>query len=257
MIPRKIAGAAVIAACTFALCAGVCSCSGGSPAGLSPEENVAQAKDWANSLERDALAALADEGVIAPAADNAALFEDVFEFENRDQIVYQDAQAGQALEGYFALDGKVIICSNTGEAGNAPHVAYLDSLAEEDEAGNALPLFRPNQYGKAESTLIYLGDSYEILMDGVDYDAFANSLAKCDYLIAYDAIDTEVRENYYVGGADRVTVTTIAVIFDVRNRKVAHIEVIGSDTPNGSKEGPRGKLLDEDLARYLNTLLKR
>ena len=93
-------------------------------------------------------------------------------------------------------------------------------------------------------------------MDGVDYDAFANSPAECDYLIAYDAIDTEVRENYYVGGADRVTVTTIAVIFDVRNRKVVHIEVIGSNTPNGSKEGPRGEFLDEDLARYLNTLLK-
>ena len=252
----RIAKVAALAACIIALCMGACACAGGTPAGLSPEENVKQAKDWAGALERDAIAALAEEGTIAPVAEDAELFDGVFEFENLDKIVYRDAQAGQALEGDFALDGKVIICSNTGSAGDSPHVAYLDSLAEEDDKGNALPLFRPNRYGTAESTLPYLGDSYDTLMDGVDYDAFANSLAECDYLIAYDAIDTEVRENYYVGGADRVTVTTIAVIFDARNRKVAHIEVIGSDTPNGAKEGPSGKLLDEELASYLNALLK-
>lgn len=247
----------VVALCAVLAAAALVACSGSPLSKLSAEENVAQANGWAKGLMLDAFSSLAADGVIKPIPDNPALIDDVLDFENPEAIAYRDTQAGQALEGDFSLKSgsKVILCSTT-LSSDMPHVAHLDDLEDEDEEGNALPLFRPNRFGKAESTLPYLGDSYDTLMDGVSYDTFANSLVECDYLIAYDAIDTYVREEYYVGGIDRTTVTTVVVVFDARNRTVAHIEVIGSDTPNGVHEGPSGELLSEDLARYLNALLK-
>ena len=239
------------------------ACSSNSLGSLSPEESIEMADEWAGQLEHDALDALAQEGVIASVAEDAALLDDVFDFElmgdttRAFDIVFQDMEAGQALEGDYALDAgsKVVLCSNTLQ-GTIPHVAYNDDLVGENDEGDVLPLFRPNRYGTAESTLPYLGDAYDALMDGISPDVFANSLAECDYLIVYDAIDSYVRENYYVGDIDRTTVTTIAVVFDARSRTVAHIEVIGSDTPNGVHEGPSGELLADDLAHYLNALLK-
>ena len=247
----------VVALCAVLAVVAFVACSGSPLSKLSAEENVAQADGWAKGLMLDAFSALAADDVIDPVPDSPILFDNMLKFENPETIAYKDAQAGQALEGDFSLKpgSKVILCSTT-LTSDKPHVAYLDGLEGEDEEGNALPLFRPNRFGKAESTLPYLGDSYDTLMDGVSYDTFANSLVECNYLITYDAIDTYVREEYYVGGIDRTTVTTVAVVFDAHNRTVAHIEVIGSDTPNGVHEGPSGELLSEDLARYLNALLK-
>lgn len=247
----------VVALCAVFAVVALVACGGSSLAKLSSEDNVAQANGWAKGVVLDAFSSLAADGVIKPMPDSPILLDEVLEFENPEAIAYKDAQAGQALEGDFSLKpgSKVILCSTT-LSSDEPHVGYLDGLEGEDEEGNALPLFRPNRFGKAESTLPYLGDSYDTLMEGVSYDTFANGLAECDYLIAYDAIDTYVRKEYYVGGIDRTTVTTVAVVFDARNHTVAHIEVIGSDTPDGVHEGPSGELLSEDLARYLNALLK-
>lgn len=217
------------------------------------EKDIARYNEWADDVVCDALNNLADDGVIAEPAGDATYLQEAFEYYHND-IAFLDKEAGNELSGNYRLpEGKVIM-------------GWFDSITS--DAAHSTEVFYANgNWGPAdhnEPTLFYpqsmfgVFDQY-IMQDAlrdVPTDAFANSIDECDYLIVFDAVDSSIKEKYYAGGYDRISVTTLALVIDVNRGKVVHIENVGTDTPGDYQvTNNSGSMLKQKLAEYLDGLL--
>ena len=216
------------------------------------DKEVEQFDAWADDTVRNALAKLADEGVIESFDRDAFLLRDAFQYKGSSDgyvIVFSDEAAGKELSGSYKLpEGKVIV-GNFDYYDGVACVAYADgNWGSKDKR----TLFRP------ESLFGYF-DQYQMsdAFTDVPVTTFANRIDECDYLVLFDGVLTHVDEDYYNNVYDRKVVTTFVLVIDVKQGKVVHIENVGTDAP-----GPRvkldeasGKVLYDDLAAYLNDLL--
>ena len=217
------------------------------------EKDIARYNEWADDVVCDALNNLADDGVIAEPAGDATYLQEAFEYYH-DDIAFLDKEAGNELSGNYSLpEGKVIM-------------GWFDSITS--DAAHSTEVFYANgNWGPAdhnEPTLFYpqsmfgVFDQY-IMQDAlrdVPTDAFADSIDECDYLIVFDAVDSNIKEKYYAGGYDRISVTTLALVIDVNRGKVVHIENVGTDTPGDYQvTNNSGSMLKQKLAEYLDGLL--
>ena len=217
------------------------------------EKDIARYNEWADDVVCDALNNLADDGVIAEPAGDATYLQEAFEYYH-DDIAFLDKEAGNELSGNYSLpEGKVIMGwfdSITSDAAHSTEVFYANGNwgpADHDEP----TLFYPQ-------SMFGVFDQY-IMQDAlrdVPTDAFANSIDECDYLIVFDAVDSSIKEKYYAGGYDRISVTTLALVIDVNRGKVVHIENVGTDTPGDYQvTNNSGSMLKQKLAEYLDGLL--
>jgi len=84
------------------------------------------------------------------------------------------------------------------------------------------------------------------------YDVpFANERAECDYLILYAGLTSKVDEEFYMGGVDRVTTTTLVFVINVATREIVHIECIGVDCPEATTDHTRGYTKVSDAENYM------
>ena len=217
------------------------------------DADIALYDEWADTTVCDALNNLADEGVIAQPPSDAEYLGEAFEYSNND-IAFLDEEAGEELSGSYSLPaGKVIIGSFDSIVSESAHstiVFYADGTWGSNEDGE-LTLFYP------ESMFGYF-DMYQMhdALTDVPIDAFANSIDECDYLIVFDGVTSEVEEDFYMGGWDRETTTTLALIIDAKQGKIVHIENVGSDTPPSMQaDSTAGEMLRSELAEYLHDLL--
>ena len=86
-------------------------------------------------------------------------------------------------------------------------------------------------------------------------DRFADSQDGCRYVVAYLGVISRVDEAYYMGGADRRSVTTLVVVMDLRTREFVHIHVVGTDIPEPVTEVPVGSTMDAEARAYMLGLL--
>ena len=217
------------------------------------EKDIARYNEWADDVVCDALNNLADDGVIAEPAGDATYLQEAFEYYHND-IAFLDKEAGNELSGNYSLPkGKVIM-------------GWFDPITS-DAAHSTKVFYANGNWGPAdhdEPTLFYpqsmfgVFDQY-IMQDAlrdVPTDAFADSIDECDYLIVFDAVDSSIKEKYYAGGYDRISVTTLALVIDVNRGKVVHIENVGTDTPGDYQvTNNSGSMLKQKLAEYLDGLL--
>ena len=228
------------------------------PKKLSKDE-LRQNNEWADAAVRAALDKLAADGVIAAPKSDAETLVEMFEFEpvgDGYDIDYLNEEAGKDLCASYALPkGKVILCCFERDMSENDRFwvrpEYADGDWVNEEVGSNVPLFYPeslNGHFDDEGTMTILAN--------VPTDAFANSIDECDYLVVYDSGASHIDEGYYTG-IDRQSTTTLALVVNMREGKVAHIENIGTDTPGKRvKIGQnRGKMLWDECAEYLNTLL--
>lgn len=251
--------------CTLLLAVG---CGSFPSAKLTPEEMIEEKDEWADAIVDAALGNLVADGVIAapnddPGDDEVTLVER-FEFERGTSgydVAFEDREAGEELTGEYVLpQGKVILSgfdldTSVKYSSTTRYRAYPEYAEESwanDEAGEDVPLFYP------ESLRGSFGfDGVKAILANVPADAFADSFEECDYLIVYDSGASHVSEDYYIGGVDRTSVTTLVFVIDSHENRVVHIENVGTDTPGSSiKLGQeRGSMLWDECEAYLNTLL--
>lgn len=223
-----------------------------SSSGRPSDEEVVQYYEWVDTTLCNALNNLAGDGVIARPPSDGEYLQDAFEYSNS-HIAFLDEEAGEELTGSYSLPaGKVIIASYNPYEGSthALEAFYANGDWGPDDHGDP-PLFYPqSMFG----TL----DMYQMqdALTDVPSDTFANSTDECDYLIVFDGVESSIEEDYYVGGWDRVSVTTIALVIDVKQGKVVHIENVGVDTPASYQAtSTTGEMLRDELAVYLHGLL--
>lgn len=217
------------------------------------EDDIALYNEWADTTVSNALNNLADEGVIAEPSSDGEYLDEAFEYSGSG-IAFLDENAGEELSGDFDLPaGKVVLgCFDSilSEATHSTEVFYADGNWGTDQ-GREPTLFYP------ESMFGYL-DQYEMsdVLRDVPVETFANSTDECDYLIVYDGVPSSVEEDFYWGGWDRISTTTLVLVIDAKQGKVVHIENVGTDTPPAmNSDTTEGEVLKEDLAAYLNDLL--
>ena len=235
------------------------SSSGASaPKKLSKDE-LRQNNEWADAVVRGALDKLAADGVIAEPKRDAETLVEMFEFEpvgDGYDIDYLNEEAGKELCASYTLPkGKVILCCFERDMSENDHhwvrPEYADGDWVYEEVGSNVPLFYP------QSLNGHFDDEGSItILANVPADAFANSIDECDYLVVYDSGASHIDEGYYTG-IDRQSTTTLALVINVHEGKVVHIQNIGTDTPGKRvKIGQnRGKMLWDECAEYLNTQL--
>ena len=235
------------------------SSSGASaPRKLSKDE-LRQNNEWADTAVRGALNKLAADGVIATPKSDAETLVEMFEFVpvgDGYDINYLNERAGKELCASYALPkGKVILCRFERDMSENDHhwvrPEYADGDWVNEEVGSNVPLFYPQSLNGH-----FDDEGSKTILANVPADTFANSVDECDYLVVYDSGASHIDEGYYTG-VDRQSTTTLALVVNMREGKVVHIENIGTDTPGKRvKIGQnRGKMLWDECAKYLNTLL--
>ncbi len=217
------------------------------------EDDIALYNEWADAIVQDALNNLADEGVIAEPPSDAEYLGEAFEYSGNG-IAFLDEQAGEELSGGFDLPAGKVVLGNfdsiVSDTAHSTQVFYADGNWGTSVDGEPT-LFYP------QSTFGYL-DQYQMhdALKDVPIETFANSTDECDYLIVFDGVPSSVEEDFYMGGWDRVSTTTLVLIIDAKQGKVVHIENVGTDTPPAmNSDSTEGEMLKEDLAAYLNDLL--
>ena len=87
---------------------------------------------------------------------------------------------------------------------------------------------------------------------------FADSPKNWKYLVVYNSYDSKIEEEYYHGGINRISVTTLVLIIDVEKKEVVHIEFIGADCPPAmNAQSPRGEFMRDDALEYIERLLSK
>ena len=85
---------------------------------------------------------------------------------------------------------------------------------------------------------------------------FADSPKDWKYLIVYTSYDSKIEEEFYYGGVDRISVTTLVLIIDVEKTEVVHIEFIGADCPPAmNAQSIRGEFMRDEALEYIERLL--
>lgn len=239
-------------------------------------QKTLETKDaWADSVVVDALNALAAEGAIAPLPDDYSLFDKAFEFEPSDEgydIAYLNGEAKRRLSDAFALDlakgEKVALCHRMAKRdAQGERLSDLEVLYTKKDGAFSTAVKKHDEDLLATPTLMPGGESKlgSALDPSIPKEAFADSPDDCRYLIAYGGCPSHVEKDYYSttpgakATADRVDTTTLVLIVDARERKVLHIENIGTDVPADSVDAAKseavGKVLDEEARAYISKLL--
>ena len=87
---------------------------------------------------------------------------------------------------------------------------------------------------------------------------FADSPKDWKYLIVYTSYDSKIEEEFYYGGVDRISVTTLVLIIDVEKTEVVHIEFIGADCPPAmNAQSIRGEFMRDEALEYIERLLAK
>ena len=206
--------------------------------GMSHEESLAQKDAWAEDIVRKSLIGLAQGRAIKEPAPDVELLEGAFDYDYIGGLEFLDPRASSNLcsnDYYLPKRSKVIIASPSNSAGVPMQVLYFDreKYLESNggsEEGADKPIFTPMYYED------YNGEVKEHLTgatiaEAVDDSVFADGLDKCDYLIVFDTLRSKREINYYKNGMDRITITTVVMVINVKNIAVEHIEVIKIDVP--------------------------
>lgn len=150
----------------------------------------------------------------------------------------------EALSRYIdtpvLLEGQTII-------GEASHEGTQMSVKYNSENKDpSLPTYWPSLFG---------GNAMGPVDYNIDPRVFAESIDECDTLIISGGFESLREEGYYLGELDRVTITTLVFIIDVHERKILHIESIGSDLGDPKNGINEGRVLGDEREQYILTLI--
>ena len=209
----------------------------------APWEQVSEMQnDWCNEVVQDAVRKLADDGAVERPIEGMQIRE-IFEFrEDGDGYVidFKDKAKEKELTDEFTAEMDDVIISSA-----LPTVFYKRYGGDAAEDDAQLPWFYP----------LYC-DNSEVYHFAGREDVFADSMEECRYLIIEGALNSMVEEDFYWGGMDRVTRTTVVLIFDVRARELVHVEYLGTDTPPASNaQSTFGKYFQDEADTYIMGLL--
>ncbi len=234
-------------------------------------DTVGKKDDWADVTVLEALTGLADEGSISPLPENYKIFDNVFEFEKSGDgydIIFQNSDVKAEITAGFTLDltdgSKIALCcemhmlDSDGLRLRDLTVPYTDkdgafstAVNKHDEELLSTPTLMPGGWS---------GIFADILKD-VPAEVFADTTDECRYLIAYGGCISNVEENYYSvspvadGIRDRTDVTTVVLIIDAKEKRILHIENIGTDIPPDQTDDPTGSIMTEKALEYIKELL--
>lgn len=207
--------------------------------GMSHEESLAQKDAWAEDIVRKSLIGLAQGHAIREPAPDAELLEDVFDYTYIGGLEFVDPRAESNLcsgDYYLPKNCKVIL-AHPAALDDIPmqvlyfdKAKYLETIGSTNEEDADRPLFTPIYYeDKDDGVREY--PTGAAIAEAVDDSVFADGLDKCDYLIVIDTLRSKKEINYYKNGLDRITMTTIVMVINVKNIAVEHIEVVKIDVP--------------------------
>ena len=208
--------------------------------GMTHEESLAQKDAWAEDIVRKSLIGLANGHAINEPAPDAELLDDAFNYTYIGGLEFLDPRAEYNLcsnDYYLPKRSKVIIASPSYSSDQPMQVLYYDKERYMEESGITdekaadKPLFTPMFYKNAGEEELRTHLTGATIAESVDDSVFADGLDKCDYLIVFDTLRSKVEPNYYKNGMDRVTITTVVMVINVKDIAVEHIQVIKIDVP--------------------------
>ena len=188
--------------------------------------------EWAQELFCDAMQKLSDEGVLQFDKDNEAAPIPFINGEKGEMLpAFSDEAKGAELTGLYTEEAvRDMIVSEAGTVFTTP--ARL-------RRSDRVPYYFPS------------GTNGMLLYDTDNTDAFADSFDSCRYLVYYNGFESRVDENYYGNAYNRISVTTVVFVIDVKDREVVHIETVGTDTPGNVTQDIRGKILYDRAEAYI------
>ena len=234
-------------------------------------DTVDKKDDWADGLVYESLKKLADEGSVSPLPDDYKIFDNVFEFEEAAggyEISFLKEETKKELTAEFKLDlsdgSKLALCceqhmkKDDGSRLRDLTVPYTDK-----EGAFSTAVYKHDEKLLSTPTLMPGGWSgmFAGIQKNVPAEVFADTTDECRYLIAYGGCNSNIVENYYAispvaeGIRDRTDVTTLVLIIDAKEKRILHIENIGTDIPAAQTTDPTGKVLNEKAIEYIEKLL--
>ena len=217
------------------------------PAATEPVAALGDANpdEWARTVFDESLQKLADEGALAYQPDY------LFQFTWQDSAgavpFLNDEAITQYVRTPITAVGKVILCY-LDRSGKFNVYNKSDSKAQKiDNSDKQVPYYLP-----------VLSDGSPVLK-GVDTARFANSVSECDTLIVYGGFESSRFRDYYGQGWDRVGITTLVFVIDAKDKKILHVETIGTDTPGVRTEDSHttGYTLYDLADKYVIGLLSK
>lgn len=192
-----------------------------------------QERQWAQSVFDEALQKLINEGAIQMQTGY------LFSYIQTDSYEYAPFLTQAALQKYT---------ENEATIGKKPIICHWDpeeSIVKVDLNGNPEGSSRYCPY-----------IDHNVMFKSIMYDRFAASIEECDTLVLYGGFESNREKEYYKGGVDRVTTTTLVFIMDPKAKTTQHIEIIGFRTPSFSQTtDPVGSTAISDLIEYIEKLL--
>ena len=170
----------------------------------------------------------------------------LFVFDDEFNVRFLDGEVAERLtaEPAAGLDG--VIFYEGDDVGNPGGGVLLNPFTDEEFL--QYPCFYPASYLMDTDT-----GAFDVPPELAD--RFADSQDGCRYVVAYLGVISRVDEAYYMGGADRRSVTTLVVVMDLRTREFVHIHVVGTDIPEPVTEVPVGSTMDAEARAYMLGLL--
>ena len=114
------------------------------------------------------------------------------------------------------------------------------------------------RYDSYKSSFYIVEDLSERLTDTtkiIDPAFYAGSIEECDYLIVFGGFESDRDREYYKGGADRVEITTLVLVFDAREKELLHLKSLGTFLPNWKTNNPVGLAYVVKVYEYIISLM--
>ena len=235
-------------------------------------DTIDKKDDWADKLVYESLKNLADEGAISPLPDDYKIFENVFEFEETVDgygISFLKNDVETKLTADFKLDltdgSKIALCCEKHmQKEDGSRLRDLTVPYTDKDGAFSTAVYKHDEKLLSTPTLMPGGWSgmFAGIQKDVPAEVFADTIDECRYLIAYGGCNSNVVENYYAvspvaeGIRDRTDVTTLVLIIDAKEKRILHIENIGTDIPAAQTTDPTGNVLNEKAIEYIDNLLK-
>ena len=189
-------------------------------------------EQWAEEVVNESLARLFNEG---DAEKSDVKDNYIFKFDDDNKIVFGPGLENEYSDENFKTDAPVIWgrmdISDSDKDRNTTVTVFKKRAVEENEK---LPEYFPTDWLEKKNT-----------------KTFAQSRGRCRYLAVYGGLVTDITENYYFGGIDRTTMSTVVIVFDAVEKKVVHIEQIGVDLPANRTQNPRGQINTSEALMYM------
>lgn len=193
--------------------------------------------EWAQSVFDEALQHLVSEGV--------------FEYQPEGYIFkYTQTESGDRFP--FVSDEAIArYVDNSADVGDKVIYGYWRERSGFTVYENEFPTDKKPLYMPA------LPNGNVPLYGGIDPARFANHVDECQTLIIYGGFVSSRAVDAYLPGVDRVGITTLVFIIDAQERKLQHVEVIGTDLPGVSTDLSRttGDTFQAEAEEYALGLL--